>query len=329
MSKVSVERMSKIVRLIRRRGAASMALLKQELEVSEASIKRDLEFLRDRARCPLEWSRAKRGYVILDEQAEGGRFELPGVWFDSSEILALLTMLHLVEGLQPGLLEEHIGPMKDLLRDLLAEGTQLPQSIARKLRLIHFAARKVEPKHFQSVASALFEGRRLELRYWNRDRKEFSDRIISPQTLVHYRENWILDAWCHLRQGLRSFALESMERVRILDEPVIEVAQSELDAHFRAGYGIFAGPVKHRAHLRFSAERAQWVAKEVWHHDQISSYEPDGAYILEIPYSNDQELVMDLLRHSPEVEVLAPDELRQKLHTALHEAAEKNRPTGS
>lgn len=50
MSKVSVERMSKIVRLIRRRGAASMALLKQELEVSEASIKRDLEFLRDRAR---------------------------------------------------------------------------------------------------------------------------------------------------------------------------------------------------------------------------------------------------------------------------------------
>lgn len=98
VSKISIERINKIVRLIRRMKSVSMARLKEELEVSEASIKRDIEFLRERLGCPIEWNRSLRGYVIRDDLAQGGRFELPGVWFDSSEVFALLMMLHLVEG---------------------------------------------------------------------------------------------------------------------------------------------------------------------------------------------------------------------------------------
>ena len=329
MSKVSIERITKIVRLIRRRRAAPMAFLVSELEVSEASVKRDLVFLTDRLGCPLEWDRSKRGWVIRDDLAEGGRFELPGVWFDSSEVFALLTMLHLVEGVQPGLLEEHVGPLKTRLRSMLAEGTKSARPIERKLRLIHFAPRKVEPKHFQTIAGALLSGRRLRLRYWNRDRKESSDRQISPQQLVHYRENWILDAWCHEKNSLRSFALESIQSVRVLADPALEVSQQAMQEHFRSGYGIFAGAAKHRARLKFTPGRAQWVDKETWHHDQTSERLADGSYVLEVPYSNDQELVMDLLRHSPEVEVLAPPALRERLHAALCAAASKNRPAAA
>ena len=100
-----------------------------------------------------------------------------------------------------------------------------------------------------------------------------------------------------------------------------------MQEHFRSGYGIFAGQAAHRARLKFSPERAQWVSKETWHHDQSSEHLEDGSYILEIPYSNDQELLMDLLRHSPEVEILDPPELRQRLHAALCAAATKNLPT--
>lgn len=327
MSKVSIERITKIVRLIRRRGAVSMATLMDELEVSQASVKRDLEFLRDRLGCPLEWDRSRRGWVVRDELADGGRFELPGVWFNASEVFALLTMLHLVEGVQPGLLEEHVGPLKSRLRNLLAEGTKSAKPIERKLKLIHFAPRKVEPKHFQLIAGALLNGKRLHLRYLNRDRKEYTERTISPQQLVHYRENWMLDAWCHTRNAIRSFALEAVDDVRVVDEAALEVSQDEMQEHFRSGYGIFAGHAAHRARLKFSPERAQWVSKETWHHDQSSEHLEDGSYILEIPYSNDQELLMDLLRHSPEVEILDPPELRQRLHAALCAAATKNLPT--
>jgi predicted DNA-binding transcriptional regulator YafY len=326
MSKISIERMTKIVRFIRKRNSVSMAFLKEELEVSEASIKRDIEFLRDRLGCPLEWDRSRRGYVIRDEQNGGARFELPGIWFDSSEVFALLTMLHLVDGVQPGLLEEHIGPLKTRLREMLAEGTNSAKSIEYKLKLIHFAPRKVEPKHFQLVAGALLEGKRLNLQYWNRSQKEQTTRVISPQKLVHYRENWVLDAWCHTRNALRIFSLDAIESVHVLDEAAVEVSHEVMQAHFRSGYGIFAGLAKQTARLRFTPERAQWVDKERWHHEQKSQYMDDKSYVLEVPYSSDQELLMDVLRHSPEVEVLDPPELRQKLHAALCAAAEKNLP---
>lgn len=329
MSKVSIERIAKIVRFIRKRGSASMSFLIGELEVSQASVKRDLDFLRDRLGCPLEWDRTQRAWVIRDDLADGGRFELPGVWFDSSEVFALLTMLHLVEGVQPGLLEERVGPLKSRLRSLLAEGTKSAKPIERKLKLIHFAPRKVEPKHFMLIAGALLGGKRLHLRYLNRDRKEHTERAISPQQLVHYRENWMLDAWCHTRNALRSFALEAIQSVRTLDELAIEVSPEEMQEHFRSGYGIFAGQAQHRARLKFTPERAQWVDKETWHHDQTSEHLDDGSYVLEVPYSNDQELVMDLLRHSPEVEVLEPPGLRQKLHSALCAAASKNIPSSA
>lgn len=303
-----------------------MSFLKEELEVSEATIKRDFSFLQDRLGCPLEWDRTKRGWVIRDELVAGGRFELPGVWFDSSEVVALLTMLHLVEGVQPGLLEDHVAPLKSRLRSMLAEGTISARPIENKIRLIHFAPRKVAPEHFQQVASGLLEGKRLNLEYWNRDRKENSKRIISPQQLVHYRENWFLDAWCHTRNALRSFSLDAIQFVKVLDEPSIEISAKEMEDHFRGGYGIFAGQATKRAQLKFTPARAQWVSKETWHHNQTNAYSEDGSYVLEIPYSNDQELIMDLLRHSPEVEVISPPELRQKLHTMLSAASEINAP---
>jgi predicted DNA-binding transcriptional regulator YafY len=75
------------------------------------------------------------------------------------------------------------------------------------------ASRPSEPRHFRQVSQGTLMGRRLQLRYYNRTRNDFTDREISPQRLVYYRGNWYLDAWCHLRNDLRSFAVDAMQKV--------------------------------------------------------------------------------------------------------------------
>ena len=65
------------------------------------------------------------------------------------------------------------------------------------------------------------------------------------------------------------------------------------------------------AKLRFTPAAARWVATEQWHPQQKASTDDEGRYLLELPYANPTELVMDILRHGAEVEVLAPAELRQ------------------
>jgi predicted DNA-binding transcriptional regulator YafY len=323
VSKVSIERFVKILRLARRKCGVTMRDLEQELGISQASVKRDLDYLKDRLHCPLEWDRKQHAYFVRDDLMAGGRFELPGLWFDASELLALLMMLHLVEGVQPGLLEEHVAPMKERLRSMLAAGGKSAKKIENKVKLIHFAPRRVEPRHFKLVATALLEGKRLRLSYLRRDKMERTERVISPLQLVHYRENWVLDGWCHLRNELRSFGLEAIENVQVVAEAAVEVSADEMREHFQSGYGIFAGKANNRAVLKFTPERAQWVSLETWHPDQTACWLEDGSYVLEVPYSNDLELTMDVLRYGHDVEVLAPPQLRERMHRTLCTAAEK------
>ena len=147
---------------------------------------------------------------------------------------------------------------------------------------------------------------------------------MSPQQLVHYRDNWYLDAWCHLREDLRSFSVDALERCEMLTEtPAVDVPAEQLKRAMQAGYGIFSGPPIARARLRFTPQRARWVRGEQWHPDQSAQVEPDGSYVLELPYADDRELLGDILRHGPDCEVVHPPELRQKVAEALRKAAEQ------
>lgn len=317
-TKIGVERFSRILRMIRRRGGVTMRQLQDELEVSRESVKRDLAFLRDRLECPLCYDAATRAWVLKDN----GKFELPGMWFEATEVLALLAMSHLLDGIEPSLLAEHIGPIRDRLHRAIAAGSGSVEALSDKVKVIHFAPRRVQPRHFRVVANALFSGCQLSLRYWNRDKREETTRIISPIHLVHYRENWLLDAWCHKRNSLRSFALDAMREVSPLEERAVVVGPDEVAAHFQSGYGIFAGPACQWAVLTFSPDRAQFVSLETWHPDQESHWMPDGSYVMKVPYSNDQELIMDLMRHGKEVLVLEPASLREATKNALKAAAD-------
>lgn len=73
-----------------------------------------------------------------------------------------------------------------------------------------------------------------------------------------------MDAWCHLRQELRSFALEAIEEVIALETSAVTVSSEDMRAHFQSGYGIFAGKASQRAVMKFTPTRAQWVSLGVW-----------------------------------------------------------------
>ena len=302
-----------------------------ELGVPSSALKRDFAFLRDRMNAPIIFDHTQKGWRLdKAQQAVGTQYELPGLWLSAEEIHALLTMQHLLANLDAGgLLGPHIAPLMGRLNLLLGAGAGARASaeLAQRIRVQTVGARRLHVPHFQAVGSALLRRQRLSIHYQGRGRDEAQDqaREVSPQRLIHYRSNWYLDAWCHWREGLRSFALDAIQSVQVLDRPAIDVPPAELDAVLGVGYGIFSGHTVQWATLRFSAERARWVAAEAWHPKQRGRFEPDGSYLLELPYADPRELVMDILRHLPEVEVLGPvslaDEVEKKVRAALEKMA--------
>lgn len=308
------ERFHIIDMMLSNRGVVSFRDLQDRLEVSRATLKRDLEYLRNRLNAPIVWDRDAGGYRFDTSPETGGQYELPGLWFSAEEIHALLTMQHLLANLDAGgLLGPHIQPLMARLTGLLGSGRHPAEEVRKRIKLIPLAARKLSLEHFAALGSALLRRKRLHLTYYAKGSDETTERVVSPQRLVHYRENWYLDAWCHLRRGLRSFAVDGIRRAEILEKPAREVPEKSLDAVLGSGYGIFSGRRVSWARLRFSPERARWVALEQWHPRQRGRLLKDGRYVLELPYADDRELIMDILRHVPEVEVLAPAALRQKV----------------
>ncbi len=300
--------------MLREQRAVPFATLLERLEVSRATLKRDLEYMRSRLHAPIVYDRNAGGYTLGSAQAPEARFELPGLWFSPAEIHALLTLQHLVSHLRTGsLIGPHIEALTQRLSAVLGSAAASVEEVRRRVRILDIGARGIALEHFERVGSALLARRRLHIAYFARGRGESSEREVSPQRLVHYRDNWYLDAFCHLRNDLRSFAVDAIRSADILESAALDVADAELDARLGGGYGIFSGAALDWARLRFSPIRARWVANEQWHPQQRTRFESGGAFILEVPYSDSRELVMDILRHGTDVEVLAPRALREEI----------------
>ena len=137
---------------------------------------------------------------------------------------------------------------------------------------------------------------------------------------MHYRDNCYLDGYCHLRKELRTFALDRVRAAQELDAAADSISETDLDQHLASSYGIFSGKANKTAVLHFSRERARWVADERWHPQQTGQYLTDGRYELRIPYRDERELVMDVLRHGADVEVVAPAALREAVAERLRRA---------
>ncbi len=301
------ERFHKIDYLLKNHRQVSMAMLIDKLEVSESTIKRDISYMRDRLQAPILWTQEKRGYHYTDN----GQFQLPGLWLNASELHALITSQQLLSQVQPGLLEPHIQPLQQRIQKLLKPHDKSWQEASKRIHILQKSSRSVEPQAFQTIAHAVLTRKQLNIHYYNRQQDQQSQRTLSPQRLIYYRDNWYLDAHCHLRKQLRSFALDSIEQCQWQEQSAVDISEEQLDQHLGSGYGIFAGEQTQAATLRFTPQRARWVSKECWHPKQHGHFDKQGYYQLEIPYSQPTELVMDILKYGADVEVLAPQTLRQ------------------
>lgn len=315
------ERFYKIDRLLRQNRHVPVDRFLEELDVSLATFKRDIEYMRSRLHAPIVWDREANGYSFTVASKDAPRYELPGLWFNASEIHALLMMERLLENIDPGVLAKRLEPLKARLTALLESADHSAEEVRQRVKVLTMGSRRLPAGGFEIAANALLNRKRLFIRYRGRVNGEDTEREVSPQRLVHYRDNWYLDAWCHMRKGLRSFSMDCVRDAEMRPGAAIDVPVADLDSALGQSYGIFSGEEVAWAKLRFSPVAARWVAAEAWHPRQRSTIEPDGRYVLEVPYSDDRELLRDILKFGADVEVLAPESLRARVKAALARAA--------
>ena len=216
----------------------------------------------------------------------------------------------MIEQLEPSLLGPKLRPLQKRLDDMLTQQGLDAQVLAQRVRLVHAGKRRLKLKAFELVAKATLERKQLSIHHYNRQTGENREREISPQQLVHYRDNWYVDAWCHMRKEVRSFSVDAITDCKLIEKQAKELNPDQLRAVMQGGYGIFGGEASAWAKLKFTPQRARWVKREEWHPKQKATELADGSYVLEIPYADERELIGDLLKFGADVEVMGPPALR-------------------
>ena len=283
--------------------------LLSRLEYSDSTLKRQITALRNEYGAPLEYDNERHGWYYQD----GISFELPGLWFNEQELYSLLVLEQLLENIDAGLVSEQLSIAKDRIKLLLSTKIDLDKNIGDKLRLVNVFQREINKNIFKEIAKATFDERQLEIDFINRRTQQKTTRIVSPQRVIHYKDTWYLDCFCHLRESLRTFSIDGISRVKQCHKAAIIITPDTIDKATQSTYGIFSGQAHEIAILHFQPPVSFWIAKETWHPDQKSKWLKNDILELKIPYRKQDELLADILRYSGKVVVKAPESLRQSM----------------
>lgn len=307
-----------LIGLMRKR---KRGLRRKDLELrwscSAATVRRVVQEAKDEFGLPIFYDPSQGAYLCDTELA----VELPGLWFGDEELAALLGLSHWLDAQASGILRDLLDPLRARIESMLHDREIRFADWRERIRFLPMAARAVQPGLLPPVARAVLDRKRLAFAYKGVHAAGYTQREVSPQALVRYRDNWLLDAFCHKQNALRSFALSRMKDARVLPQSASEIPRKELDRHFAEAYGIFAGRARYKASLVFEGLAARLVEGESWHPEQKLHALPGGKVRLEFPCGDLRELVRDLMRYADEVTVDGPERLRKDLADMVARAA--------
>lgn len=254
------------------------------------------------------------GYCISEEDLK--KIQMPGIWFKTEEIEALLILEAIIENLDGGFASDLISPLRKKYQNLLqADGLKLDE-MKQKIKFVPIAKRNEDSEVLKLLMTSTLYKNTIEIKHKKLGEQERT-RKISPQTLLRYKDNWYLDAWCHLRKELRTFSVNRIISVTVKPGKWKKISEKQLQEHFSEGYGIFPGKATDTAKIRFKDIAAEEVSHEQWHHNQTGTFDNDGNYILTVPYGKSQELIMDILRWGNRAEVISPQSLRNEISNII------------
>lgn len=286
--------------------------LMDKYEISERTAQRDIDYMRDSLRAPLEYVHAKRGYIYTDPDYQLPFLDTP----TQEELLAFLAA--------KTVFEKSVSPLpNDDFRKLFMRLWSGKGLTEEKLNTLFSSAWREappsDPKIFAEVCRALMGSYCLRFAYFSPATAHTTQRLVEPHHLRYYMGAWILFAWDRDRRDWRSFyltrigeVLESLPWQTFTPRP-----RAEWETQFSANYGIFQGQKRYDVVLRFNEFRARWIRYQIWHENQTMRDLPDGGVELTVPVADLREIQMEVMRFGAGVEVISPPELRNALREEL------------
>jgi predicted DNA-binding transcriptional regulator YafY len=287
--------------------------LVDHFEISTATAKRDINYLRDRLCAPLAFNAKKNGFYYRDG------FQLP--FEESPRIIFLLAMLgKLADEAGLGQLQE----VKQLEQRLSTMISTDYRTVVDALHCLWIEIESIDHRIFEIIIEAVVKRRLLVLQYRSIG-GETGTRKVAPLQIINYQGRWYISAFCSLRRENRLFHIGRVQHAELSNDTIPDDIPRDRTT-LGLSFGIFQGEPRYTAEILFTSTAAELVKNQRWHKDQETVLLKKGL-LLRLPVNDDRELVMKILQYGAMAKVLSPPELIKRLRDEINAMAENYQET--
>ena len=310
-------RLITLIMLLQREPNQSAAKLAQELDVSVRTVQRYMTML-DEMGIPIYAERGPYGGYAL---VRG--YKMPPLVFTPAEAVALYLGANLIESVWGSLYQESVRGALAKLDNVLPDEQRAEVAWAqRTLRAI--GLNQADPSrsgpHLKTLWAAIHHRRVVTMRYRGRNQPEPLTRDFEPYVLIHGWGRQYCLGYCHLRQGIRSFRVDRILELTLLDQTFAVPADFDLETYV-AAEPYFQRRVQVRLH--FDPEAALQALDNQTQWDSLEE-QPDGSIIVTFEVPDIEVAATIMMSYGYLAEVLEPAELRELVRERAEAIAARN-----
>jgi predicted DNA-binding transcriptional regulator YafY len=288
-----------------------------EFEIDVRTAYRDICFLRDQCRAPLEFDRQRGSYVLTEPT-----FSLPLVTMTRGELVSLFFAEMAARQYRGTPYEKDLEAALGKIGEYLPDGVTIdPNPLAGFLSLDLGPLTIPDPTIFRDVVESLCRRHRIDIRYSSLSRGRTTDRVVEPYHVYNLAGIWYLAAFDHHRAEVRDFALHRISRVTPIDERFEIDPSFDFKRYMGGSLFIEKGRKPVSVAIRFGPRQARWIRERRWHSTAKIQDRIDGGCVLRMKVAGTDEVKRWVMQYGAEAEVLSPAALRREIAVGLKEAA--------
>ena len=286
----------------------------KEFGVSRRTVARDLDFLRDEERAPLTYDDARHGFCLTDET-----YTLPPVRISCKEAFSFGLARKLLAHYEGTPLHLDMRSILDKIAESLeGEITIEPDWLSEHVGVLPDDCVKIDPQIWADIASFIERREGIRATYQVFDGR-ISEYTLHPYHLLAYHGNWYLMARNAEKDRVATFALSRFRRVEGTGKAFTRPEDFNPEAYARQAFGIVGGEKPMKVRLLFEPKLAVYITERQWHLSQEFRVRRDGRTEMRLETTGRKELIRWVLSWMPDVKVLAPKSLRDRIKEKLRD----------
>ncbi|WP_286393557.1 helix-turn-helix transcriptional regulator [Pseudanabaena mucicola] len=304
-----LERLLELDRLIRSSERHTASTLAEALEVSERTVRNDLDFMRDRYNAPIESDRVK-GYYYSDSN-----WRLDSIPLTKGELFALTLGARMLQSYSGSAYESELKSAIEQLSRRIPEQTwvDLQGLGGDRVMFREGAELNLDPEIWHKLETACQQKRSIQMSYYTAGRNAHSERQFDPYVLHFSRSNPYITGFCHLRKEVRWFRVDRIKSIEVLDLTFEIDPTFDAKEHFAMAFQHEVGGIPTQISIWFDAATAPFIRERRWHPTQQLDENSDGSLILNFVARGLNEVKRWILFYGKGAKALAPPELVEML----------------